>query len=70
MLDGGFTNLCTGTITRGRSIEIQLSFAMAYYNRGITKFELGDKNGARLDWNKAFDLGMKEAYNLIKRHCK
>ena len=32
--------------------------------------ELGDKNGACLDWSKAGELGYIEAYDAIKEYCK
>jgi tetratricopeptide (TPR) repeat protein len=41
----------------------------AYYNRGLTKWALNDKEGACLDLSKAGELGMAEAYELIREHC-
>ena len=34
------------------------------------KYNLGDKEGACLDWSKAVELGYKEAYEMIKKYCK
>jgi tetratricopeptide (TPR) repeat protein len=52
-----------------KAIEIDPYFAKAYNNRGLVKFNLGDKNGACLDWNKADELGYVEAYDLIIEYC-
>lgn len=41
----------------------------AYYNRGLAKYALADKEGACLDFSKAGELGMAEAYELIREHC-
>lgn len=41
----------------------------AYYNRGLSKMILNDKNGACLDWSKAGELGDPDAYDLIKKYC-
>ena len=43
---------------------------MKYYNRGIAKYGLGDKEGACRDWSKAGELGNPLAYDTIKQLCK
>ena len=53
-----------------KAIELNPDFADAYYNRGIAKYDLGDKNGSCLDWSKAGELGDETAYDLIKEHCQ
>lgn len=42
-------------------------FAEAYYNRGLARFQLNDKNRALEDMRKAGELGIVEAYSIIKR---
>lgn len=42
-------------------------FAEAYYNRGLSRFYLNDKNRALEDMRKAGELGIVEAYSIIKR---
>jgi tetratricopeptide (TPR) repeat protein len=42
----------------------------AYYFRGSTKYELKNRKGACLDWSKAGELGIKDAYEKIKKHCQ
>ncbi len=44
-------------------------FAEAYYNRGIVKIYQGDMKAAAVDLSKAGELGLKSAYNIIKRYC-
>lgn len=41
----------------------------AYYNRGLCKGKLADKEGACIDWNKAVSVGGTDRKNMIK-HCK
>ena len=42
----------------------------AYYNRGLTLLYLKETQKGCLDISKAGELGIKEAYNVIKRYCK
>jgi tetratricopeptide (TPR) repeat protein len=40
-----------------------------YSTRGLSKFALGFKNEACLDWSKSGELGNSGAYDLIRRYC-
>jgi len=51
-----------------RAIEIDPNYANAYFNRGISKFYLGDLIGACKDARKAQALG-DDASILIKKVC-
>lgn len=51
------------------AIEKQNDFAEAYFNRGLTKIYLDDIEGGALDLSKAGELGIENAYNIIKRYC-
>lgn len=42
-------------------------FAEAYYNRGLARFQVKDKNRALDDMRKAGEMGVVEAYSIIKR---
>ena len=42
-------------------------FAEAYYNRGLSRFQVKDKNRALDDMRKAGEMGVVEAYGIIKR---
>ena len=42
---------------------------MAYYNRGLAKIQLGQKDSGCLDLSKAGELGYVEAYEAIKQYC-
>jgi len=37
--------------------------------RGDAKFQIGDKNGACLDWHNAVNLGYKEILERINKNC-
>ena len=50
-------------------IELNPKDEVAYYNRGLFKLDLYDIEGACLDFSKAGELGMAEAYELIRKHC-
>jgi tetratricopeptide (TPR) repeat protein len=50
-------------------IEQYPDFAEAYYNRGLIYLYQGDKEQGRKDLSKAGELGLHEAYNIIKRYA-
>jgi hypothetical protein len=52
-----------------KAIELNPEFSPAYINRGGCKYILYDVNGACSDWNKAAQLGNKEAEELKKKYC-
>jgi tetratricopeptide (TPR) repeat protein len=52
-----------------KAIEIESDFAEAYFNRGLTRIFLDDIEGGALDLSKAGELGIQDAYNIIKRYC-
>lgn len=49
------------------AIKYEKNMAEAYYNRGLTLLFLGEKELANSDLSKAGELGIKEAYAVIKR---
>lgn len=51
------------------ALSFQPNYAEVYDLRGIVRGELGDKTGACDDWKKAFELGFKPAFQLIKLFC-
>jgi tetratricopeptide (TPR) repeat protein len=53
-----------------KAIELYPQYPSAYLRRGAAKINLNDKNGACLDWSKAGELGYKEAYKMIQKHCQ
>lgn len=44
--------------------------AEAYFNRGLLYIYIGRKAEANADLSKAGEIGIPEAYNIIKRYCK
>lgn len=52
-----------------KAIELEPDYAEAYFNRGLTRIFLDDLDGGSLDLSKAGELGLIEAYNVIKRYC-
>jgi len=51
------------------ALQIDDDFADAYYNRGLLLFCLHDNLNACKDFSKAGELGVTEAYAVIKRYC-
>ncbi|MDO4726320.1 MAG: tetratricopeptide repeat protein [Porphyromonadaceae bacterium] len=49
------------------AIRINTNFAEAYFNRGLTYIYLGDTDRGIADLSKAGELGIYDAYNLIKK---
>ncbi len=52
-----------------KAIELNPDLAEAYYNRGVAKIFLGQKDDGCLDLSKAGELGHAEAYEAIKENC-
>ena len=53
-----------------KALELKPDFANAYLGLGLVKISSGDKESGCKDLNKAGELGLKEAYDLIKKVCK
>lgn len=49
-----------------KAISIDPDFAEAYYNRGVTYIQLNDASNANLDISKAGELGIYQAYSILK----
>ena len=52
-----------------KAIDVEKDFAEAYFNRGLTRIYLDDVEGGAIDLSKAGELGIQDAYNIIKRYC-
>ena len=52
-----------------KAIQLEPDFGEAYFNRGLTRIYLNDLEGGALDLSRAGELGLTEAYNVIKRYC-
>jgi len=53
-----------------KAIELNPKDAEAYYNRGLAKIGMGQKDSGCLDLSKARELGHSGAYQRIKEYCK
>lgn len=53
-----------------KAIKINEEFKEAYLNRGLSYLFLDNPKKACNDLSKAGELGMNEAYNIIKKYCK
>ncbi len=51
------------------AVAIDPNFAEAFYNRAITLIYLKNTKDACLDLSRAGELGVQEAYSVIKRYC-
>ena len=49
------------------AIQRDPEFAEAYFNRGLARLSLGDANRGVADLSKAGELGIINAYSIIKR---
>ena len=50
------------------AIELNDGFAEAYFNRGLSRIYIGNVREGVSDLSKAGELGMFQAYNIIKRY--
>ncbi len=53
-----------------KAIEQHPHFAEAYYNRGMVQLMMKDTRKGYLDLSKAGELGIEEAYELLKRYAE
>ena len=53
-----------------KAIELNPYFAEAFYNRGIIQIFMKDTRKGCLDLSKAGELGITEAYEVLKRHTR
>jgi tetratricopeptide (TPR) repeat protein len=51
-----------------RAIELAPELADAYFNRGLVQIYMKDTRKGCIDLSKAGELGIKEAYAIIKRY--
>ena len=52
-----------------KAIELYPYLAEAYYNRGLIQIYLRDKEKGCIDVSTAGELGIKDAYSVIKKFC-
>ncbi|MBR7157605.1 MAG: tetratricopeptide repeat protein [Bacteroidales bacterium] len=52
-----------------KALDLYPSLAEAYYNRGLVLIYLKDKAKGCIDLSKAGELGIDEAYPVIKKYC-
>lgn len=52
-----------------KAVELNPHFAEAYYNRGIVQIYMKDTRKGCLDISKAGELGIVEAYEVLKRYA-
>ena len=57
-------------VSYDEALALEPTLAEAYYNRGITYIFLGENARGVADLSKAGELGLYNAYNLIKRFAK
>lgn len=52
-----------------RAIELYPYFAEAYYNRGLVQIYLKDTRKGCIDVSTAGELGLQDAYTVMKKYC-
>ena len=53
-----------------KAIEKYPYIGEAYYNRGLVLIYLRDKEKGCIDLSKAGEMGIGDAYSVIKKYCK
>jgi tetratricopeptide (TPR) repeat protein len=51
------------------AISLKPKFPEAYYNRGLIYILLSDRKSGCEDLSKAGELGILDAYRVMKRYC-
>ena len=57
----------TCVVRNATSVQRDPEFAEAYFNRGLARLSQGDANRGIADLSKAGELGIINAYSIIKR---
>lgn len=52
-----------------KAIELFPYFAEAYYNRGVAQIFIGETTTGCMDISRAGELGIENAYSVIKKYC-
>jgi tetratricopeptide (TPR) repeat protein len=52
-----------------KAIDLRNDFAEAYYNRGLMNILLSENHQGCLDLSRAGELGITDAYRVMKRYC-
>jgi tetratricopeptide (TPR) repeat protein len=52
-----------------KAIKLYPYFAEAYFNRGLVSIYLRDTEKGCIDISKSGEMGVKDAYPIIKRYC-
>ena len=53
-----------------KAIELYASMGDAYFNRGLVLIYLKDKEKGCIDLSRAGELGVQDAYGVIKKYCE
>ena len=53
-----------------KAIELAPKIGEAYYNRGLVQIYLKDRDKGCIDLSVAGELGISDAYSVIKKYCK
>ena len=53
-----------------KAIRLYPYMGDAYYNRGLVLIYLKDKEKGCIDLSRAGELGVSEAYSVIKKYCE
>ena len=53
-----------------RAIELFPYMGDAYFNRGLVQIYLKDKEKGCIDLSRAGELGVSDAYSVIKKYCE
>ena len=56
--------------TYTRAIELYPYMGDAYFNRGLVLIYLKDKEKGCIDMSRAGELGIQDAYGIIKKYCE
>lgn len=74
LYDRGFVNSTMGNYRASiddfsKAIALRADLAEAWYNRGLMNILLGENRTGCLDLSRAGELGISDAYRVMKRYC-
>ncbi len=52
------------------ALNLKPNYGVAFANRGICLYKMGEKAAACKDWKEAVELGVSQAVSYVERNCK
>ncbi len=62
--------ISTAVLDYTYALNLNPDYGVAYANRGICLYKMGEKDAACKDWKQAVKLGISQSEDYVKKNCK